>query len=58
MAIKIIAVLLVILLYAALIFFYGPVVLNLAADFAAMVVAKAEKKINAALERWQDILGR
>lgn len=58
MVIKIIAVLLVILLYAALAFFYGPDMLDLAADFSARVVAKAEKKINAALERWQDILGR
>lgn len=58
MAGKIIAVLAVILLYMALIFFYGPDVMNLAADFSAWVIAKAEKKINAALERWQDILGR
>lgn len=60
MTIRIIAILLVVLLVvlleAALIFFYGPDVMNLAADFAARVVAKVEKKIDAELERWQDIL--
>lgn len=55
---KIILALVLILAYAALIFFYGPDVLDLAADFSARVVAAAEKKINAALDRWQDILDK
>ena len=58
MAGKIILALVLILAYAALIFFKGPDVLDLAADFSARVVAAAEKKINAALERWQDILDK
>lgn len=53
---KIILALVLILAYAALVFFYGPDVLDLAADFSARVVAWAEKKINAALERWRKIM--
>lgn len=56
MLFEIMLVLCIILLIAAVLFFKGPAILDLAADFSAAVVYQLEKSIKAALKRWQDIL--